>query len=103
MRTYIAIPVTTSTAFTITVSYKQTSSLTGTVGKVALVGSDGIVLAEKDAGSGTAAATGDTITYTSAAGHALTSVWIFYGRENDTSKSGAASGGVSITEIDRVQ
>ncbi|GAB2877001.1 hypothetical protein GCM10027046_01020 [Uliginosibacterium flavum] len=103
VRTYMAIPVTAGTAFTVTVAYKQTSS-TATLGKVALLGSDDMVLVAKEAGISTAAATGDTITYSGVAGHAYTSVKLFYGRENDISgTAGKASGGINITEIVRVQ
>lgn len=102
VRTYINVPVASGTAFSITVNFTQTSTLTATVGKIALVGSDGNVLAVADAGNAAAAA-GSTITYSGAAGHTLTGVKIFYSRENDTSKAGAASGGVNLTQIVRVQ
>jgi archaellum component FlaF (FlaF/FlaG flagellin family) len=96
VRTYIAIPVTSGTAFTITLNYKQTST-TAATGKIALVGSDGKVLAVKDAHKDTAAATGDTLTVTVPAGHTQTSVKIIYGRE------AATGGGVNITSMQRVQ
>ncbi|GAB4062007.1 hypothetical protein GCM10028811_28550 [Uliginosibacterium sediminicola] len=104
VRTYIAVPVTSGTAFTVTVSYKQTSG-TATLGKVALVGSDNIVLVAKDAGISTTAASanGDTISYSGVAGHTQTHVKIFYSRENDISNGGNASGGINITQIQRVQ
>lgn len=96
LRTYIAVPVTAGTAFTITVDYKQTGS-GATAAKVALVGSDNKVLAAKDASFGSAAGTGDSITISVPAGHAYTSIKILYGRE------GITTGGVNITNIQRVQ
>lgn len=93
VRTYIAIPVTTGTEVTISVNYKQTST-TATAGKLALVGSDGKVLAVKDVFAATA---GDSIAVTVPAGHSLTAVKIIYGREN------TSGGGVNITSMQRVQ
>jgi len=99
VRTYLGIPVTKGVATTITVSYKQTSTLEATIGKTALIGDDNIVYAAKDAGY--VASTGDSITFALQAGHALNEVRFFYSRENDTSKAGSASGGVNITDIVR--
>lgn len=96
VRTFIAIPVTSGAAFTITLNYKQTST-SATAGKIALVGSDGKVLAVKDAHKDTAAATGDTLTLSVPAGHTQTFVKVIYGRE------GVTSGGVNITSMQRVQ
>jgi hypothetical protein len=96
VRTFISIPVTSGAAFTITLNYKQTST-SATAGKMALVGSDGKVLAVKDAHKDTAAATGDTLTLTVPAGHTQTFVKVIYGRE------GITSGGVNITSMQRVQ
>lgn len=95
VRTYIAVPVTAGTAFTITMDYKQTGS-GATAAKVALMGSDNKVLVAKDA-SFSAAGTGDTITLSVPAGHAYTSIKILYGRE------GITTGGINITNIQRVQ
>lgn len=94
VRTYIAIPVEAGKALNITVNYRQTSG-TATAGKVALVGSDGVILASKDASSA-AASEGESITLSLDASHSQTSVKIIYGRENTT------SGGVNITEITRL-
>jgi hypothetical protein len=93
VRTYIAIPVSSGTAFSLSLSYKQTSS-TATAGKIAFVGSNGIVLAEQNADIGQA---GSTLTYNASVGHALTYVKIIYGRE------GISSGGANIWQIVRTQ
>lgn len=96
VRTYIAIPVASGAAFTITVHYKQTSA-SATAGKIALAGSDNRVLAVKDASISTAAATGDSIRLTVPAGHTYNAVRIIYGRE------GVSSGGVNISTVELTQ
>ncbi len=96
VRTYLAIPVASGMAFTITISYKQTSA-SATAGKIALAGSDNKILAFKDASISTAAVTGDTISLTVPAGHSYSSVKIIYGRE------AVSSGGVNISAMELVQ
>lgn len=97
VRTYIAIPVEAGKAFTVTINFKQTGS-GATAAKVALVGSNDLVLADADATFTTAGGNdGSSITYTGDASHQLTSVKFFYGRE------GLSTGGVNITQIERVQ
>lgn len=97
VRTYIAIPVETGKAFTITVNFKQTGS-GATAAKVALAGSDNVVLAVADASYATAGGdAGSSITYTANDTHQLTAVKLLYGRE------GLSTGGVNITQIDRDQ
>lgn len=97
VRTYIAIPVETGKAFTITVNFKQTGT-GATAAKIALAGSDNVVLAVTDASYAMAGGdSGSSITYTANAAHQLTAVKLLYGRE------GLSTGGVNITQIDRVQ
>ncbi|WP_152600192.1 pectinesterase family protein [Cellvibrio mixtus] len=96
VRTYIAVPVESGKALALSISYRQTGANTVTAGKFALVGSDGKVLAVKDASYANASA-GDSITLTLDASHSQTAVKLIYGRE------GLASGGVNILEIVRNQ
>ncbi len=96
VRTYIAVPVDAGKDLTLTISYRQTGANTVTAGKFALVGSDGKVLAVKDASYANASA-GDSITLTLGASHSQTAIKLIYGRE------GLASGGVNILEIVRNQ
>jgi len=97
VRTYFSIPVEAGKAFTVTVNFRQTGS-GASAAKIALAGNDGVVLAVADATFAVAGGVnGSTITYTADASHQLTSVRIFYGRE------GLATGGVNITQIERVQ
>ena len=93
VRSYLAVPVTSGTAFTLSVTYKQTSA-GQTLGKVALIGSDNVILAAQAADYAQA---GSTITYSGLAGHSLTSVRIFYSRD------GAGGGGMNISQIVRTQ
>lgn len=97
VRTYIAIPVATGKAFTITINFKQTGSA-ATAAKIALAGSDNLVLAIADATYAIAGGdAGSSITVSGDASHQLTSIKFLYGRE------GLSTGGVNITQIDRLQ
>lgn len=96
VRTYIAMPVEAGKALSVTIDYRQTGANTVTAGKIALVGSDGKVLAVKDASYASASA-GDSITLTLDASHTQTAIKIIYGREN------LSSGGINILEMERVQ
>ena len=96
VRTYIAVPVEAGKALSLTISYRQTGSATATAGKIALVGSDGKVLAFKDASYANASG-GDSITLALDASHTQTAVKIIYGRET------LATGGINILSIAREQ
>ncbi len=96
VRTYIAVPVEAGKALALSVSYRQTGNNTATAGKFALVGSDGKVLAVKDA-SFTSASGGDSISLSLDASHSQTAIKLIYGRE------GLSTGGVTILEIVRQQ
>ncbi|MBE8717813.1 hypothetical protein C4F51_11520 [Cellvibrio sp. KB43] len=93
VRTYIAIPVEAGKALNITIKYSQTGS-GATAGKIALVGSDGTVLAAKDA-SFAVASEGDSISLDLDATHSQSAIKIIYGRE------GLSTGGINIQEISR--
>lgn len=96
VRTYISVPVEAGKALNLTIDYRQTGANTVTAGKIGLVGSDGKVLAVKDASYASASA-GDFITLTLDASHTQTAVKIIYGRES------LSSGGINILEMARVQ
>lgn len=96
VRTYLLLPVEAGKALNLTINYRQTGNNTVTAGKFALVGSDGKVLAVKDA-SFTSAGSGDSISLSLPASHTHTGIKFIYGRE------GIASGGVNILEISRQQ
>lgn len=96
VRTYIALPVEAGRALSMTVSYRQTGNNTVTAGKFALVGSDGKVLAVKDA-SFASASGGDSISINLDATHSQTTIKLIYGRE------GIDGGGVNILELVRQQ
>ncbi|OZY87562.1 hypothetical protein CBP51_11500 [Cellvibrio mixtus] len=98
VRTYISIPVEAGKAFTIKVNFKQTGS-GATAAKVALIGGATVkVLAVADASFAAAGGdTGSSITLSLDATHSLTEVRFIYGRE------GISTGGVNITDIERIQ
>ncbi|MEN0037404.1 MAG: pectinesterase family protein [Cellvibrio sp.] len=97
VRTYISIPVEAGKAFTVTINFRQTGS-GASAAKVALAGSDNVVLVVGDATYAVAGGTeGSSITYTADASHQLTAIKFIYGREN------LGTGGVNILEMERVQ
>ncbi|MDF3013346.1 MAG: hypothetical protein K0Q78_1550, partial [Cellvibrio sp.] len=96
VRTYIAVPVEAGKALSLRINYRQTGSATATAGKIALVGSDGKVLAFKDASYANASG-GDSITLALDASHTQTAVKIIYGRET------LATGGINILGMVREQ
>lgn len=91
MRAWMAVPVTASTPFTVSVTYKPTNT---TAGAIALLDDTNKILAVQN--TGTAQAEG-TISYTGTSGHAIKQVRVFYSRD------GATGGGVNITAISRNQ
>jgi hypothetical protein len=105
IRGMMTVPMADTThAATITVTYNQTStSISGTTyaGTLACLDANGLVLAYKDL---QASDTGATFTCSLSASHGFSNVKIFYARGNAiTSQTVVGSGGVAITEIDRLQ
>lgn len=91
LRAYVGFPVDAGRGFTLNINYQQSSSGGVASGKIVLIGSDGRVLAFKDALSGS-----DVISYTAEAGHSLTHVKVAYSRE------GADGGGIHIGEVEKI-
>lgn len=91
LRAYVGFPVDAGRGFTLNINYQQSSSGGAASGKIVLIGSDGKVLASKDALSGS-----DVISYTAEAGHSLTHVKVAYSRE------GADGGGIHIGDVEKI-
>ncbi len=97
LRNYVGVFVTPGEAVTVSFTWKQTSD-TVDPSKVGLIDDTNTLLQQENAISGA----DGVISVSLPASHTSSEVRFFYSRENNTSNSGNATGGIDLTAISRV-